>query len=115
VASEEYCTESGENLVLTFLADLSRRDKVEAIALLKLLAERGNVLRLPHSCPLGKGLFELRGDQVRVFYMLGPGRRITLFDGIIKKRDRIPAAVLRRVRQYQRVVEAMDAQAKRRS
>ncbi len=44
---EEYLTERGENLVLSFLSRLSRRDKVEAIALLKLLRERGNTLRLP--------------------------------------------------------------------
>jgi hypothetical protein len=50
IASEEYCTERrGENLVRAFLAGLDRRDRVDAFALLKLLAERGNTLRLPHS------------------------------------------------------------------
>lgn len=82
---EEYSTASGGTPILMFLSGLDRRDKGEAFALLKLLAERGNMLRVPQSRPLGNGLFELRGDQVRIFYMFRPGRRITLLDGIIKK------------------------------
>jgi hypothetical protein len=105
---EEYCTARGENLVRAFLASLDRRDRVDAFALLKLLTERGNTLRLPHSRALGDGLFELRGEQVRLFYMFRPRRRITLLDGMIKKRDTIPAAVLQRVRGYQATVQAMD-------
>ncbi len=41
--------------------------------------------------------------------MFRPARRITLLDGMVKKQDNIPTGVLRRVRQYQRTVEAMDA------
>ena len=105
---EEYVTDSGGNLVLPFLSKLTGRDRAEAFALLKLLAERGSALRLPHSRALEGGLFELRGNQVRIFYMFQPGRRIILFDGMIKKRDKIPAEVLRQVRQYQREVEERE-------
>ena len=41
---------------------------------------------------------------VRIFYMFLPGRRIVLLDGIVKKRDDIPSAVLKRLRQLQREV-----------
>lgn len=113
-AIEEYITEHGENLVLTFLAGLTGEDRADAIALLKLLAEQGNALRLPRSRALGNGLFELRGQQVRIFYMFRSGRRIILLDGMIKKRDSIPTSVLQRVRRYQRPIEAIDAETERR-
>ena len=98
----EYVTARGENLVLEFLSRQSGRVKAEAIALLKLLKERGNLLGMPHSRALGEGLFELRGTQVRIFYMFRPGRRIALLDGMIKKQDRIPARVLDRLRRFQK-------------
>ncbi len=59
---EEYVTASGKNLALRFLSGLTRQDKAEAIALLKLLGERGNKLGMPHSKALGRGLLELRGE-----------------------------------------------------
>jgi hypothetical protein len=70
----------------------------EARALVDLLADRGSQLRPPRSKPLGDGLFEMRGQQVRIFYTFRPGRRIVLLDGMIKKRDEIPSDVLARVR-----------------
>lgn len=70
----------------------------EARALIELLADRGNRLQPPRSKPLGGGLFEMRGGQVRIFYTFRPGRRIVLLDAIVKKRDDIPAEVLARVR-----------------
>ncbi|MGH7860545.1 MAG: type II toxin-antitoxin system RelE/ParE family toxin, partial [Candidatus Binatia bacterium] len=65
---------------------------------IKLLQERGNTLRQPESKALGEGLFELRGTQVRMFYVFRPGRRAVLIDGIVKKRRDIPADVLERMR-----------------
>ena len=105
---EEYVTARGENLVLGFVSRQSGKVKAEAIALLKLLKERGNLLGMPHSRSLGEGLFELRGSQVRIFYMFRPGRSITLLDGMIKKRDRIPGKVLARLRRFQREIAAIQ-------
>ena len=105
---EEYVTARGENLVLVFLSRQSGKVKAEAIALLKLLKEHGYLLGMPHSRALGEGLFELRGTQVRIFYMFRPGRRITLLDGMLKKQDRIPARVLGRLRRFQREVAAIQ-------
>ena len=75
----------------------------EVAALLAALRERGNQLRPPHSKALGDGLLELRSVKhaVRVFYMFLPGKQIVLLDGIVKKRDDIPAAVVRRIRLLQ--------------
>jgi hypothetical protein len=78
---------------------------VEAAALIKLVQERGNLLRKPRSEPLGDGLFELRGKQVRIFYVFRPGRRIVLLDGMIKKRGDIPSDVLAHLRQLQKEVK----------
>lgn len=68
---------------------------------------------MPHSKPLGEGLFELRGRQVRIFYMFRTGRRITLLDGMIKKRDEIPPGALARIKRMKKEVEAMDREAAR--
>lgn len=106
---EEYALPGGEKPILTFLLGLVRRDKRDAIALLHLVQERGNQIRPPHSKLVETGLFELRGQQVRIFYIFLPGRRIVLLDGIVKKQDRIPEEVLKRVRGYRRAVEAVVA------
>lgn len=41
------------------------RADAEALALVKLLEEKGNGLRRPQSAALGDGLFELRGKKAR--------------------------------------------------
>jgi hypothetical protein len=105
---EEYVTARGENLVLSFLSGQSGKVKAEAIALLKLLKERGNTLGMPHSKSLGQRLFELRGTQVRIFYTFRPGRRITLLDGMLKKRDRMPKRTLECLKRFQKEVAAIQ-------
>jgi len=101
---DAYQTGTGENPAWAFIKALEGRNKVEAIALVKLLEEKGSALRRPHSGALGEGLFELRGREVRLFYMFLPNRFIVLLDGEIKKRDDIPAKTLERVRGYQKAV-----------
>ena len=101
---DDYTTASGESPVRAFLSGLQGRDHIEAFALIKLLGERGNTLKLPHSQSLGEGLCELRGSQVRIFYVFCPQRRIFLLDGMLKKRGDIPAAVLKRLRKLQKEI-----------
>ena len=98
----EYEHPSGEVPVLSFLQTLRDDAKAEAIALVRIVTERGNVLREPLSKALGSGLFELRGRRsgVRIFYTFRLGRVIVLLDGIVKKRGDIPPAVLARVRRF---------------
>jgi hypothetical protein len=107
-------TASGERPAWVFIAGLEGRNRAEAIALVKLLEERGSSLRRPHSGALGGGLFELRGKEVRLFYTFRPGRRAVLLDGEIKKRNEIPKRVLKRVRGYLRDIEAAGRTNRRR-
>ena len=101
---DAYETEQGERPVLSFLQGLQGRNQAEALALVKLLQERGNSLRRPQSGALGEGLFELRGKEVRIFYVFLPNRVAVLLDGEVKKRDDIPVKTLERVRGYQKEV-----------
>jgi hypothetical protein len=98
---DAYETDGGEAPAWSFIRRLEGRDKVEAIALVKLLEEQGSLLRRPQSGALGDGLFELRGKQVRLFYVFLPGRLIVLLDGEIKRRDDIPPRTLARMRALQ--------------
>ena len=50
----EHALPSGEVPILTFLKGLTGDAKSEAIAVLKLIAERGNTLREPISKALGE-------------------------------------------------------------
>ena len=100
----EYALPGGAVPLLTFLQELTGDAKMEAIAALKLVAERGNTLREPVSKALGEDLFELRGrtSGVRIFYTFKSGRVIVLLDGVIKKRGDIPARELERMRRLRK-------------
>jgi hypothetical protein len=102
-------TEQGEALVQAFITALTGRDRDEAFALVKLLGEQGISLRRPQSGILGEGLFELRGKQIRIFYMFLPGGRVMLLDGEIKKRGDIPPKTLKRMRGYRKAVLRQEA------
>ncbi len=102
---EDHRSAGGDSYIRHFLEDLTNpQDRKEAAALIKVLAMRGNLLREPISQALGDRLFELRGDQVRIFYTFRPGKRIVLLDGLVKKRGKIPTALVRRIRAMQREV-----------
>jgi hypothetical protein len=106
-------TERGEALVQVFISALTGRDRDEAFALIRLIEEQGNALRRPQSGILGEGLFELRGKQIRIFYMFLPDRRVVLLDGEIKKRDDIPPKILKRMRGYRDAVLRQEASARK--
>src|SRR6266566_5301136 len=108
---DEYTAPNGEKPVLTFLLGLKGKHKRQAIALLQLLAERGNTLREPQSKVVETDIFELRGHQVRIFYTYRPGQRIVLLDGTVKKQDEILLHVLRRVRAYRQALEDAERKA----
>ncbi len=107
----EYTAPDGYKPALTFLQGLRGKNKRQAVALLQLLAERGNALRPPQSKVVETGLFELRGHQVRIFYVFLPGQRIVLLDGMLKKQDEIPMHVVRRVRAYRQALDETEKKA----
>lgn len=108
---EEYTMPNGDKPALVFLQGLEGKNKRQAIALLQLLEERGNQLRPPQSKMVETGLFELRGHQVRLFYVFRPNQRIVVLDGMVKKQDEIPPQVLARVRAYRQQLEAAEKKA----
>lgn len=103
-----YQTPAGNAPVGEYLAGLEGTAVTKAAALVKLLETLGYELRLPHSRSLGEGLYELRdvGTGVRLFYLLLPGNRAVLLDGMTKKRDDIPDATMKRLRALQAAVNA---------
>src|SRR5476651_2415575 len=109
-----YQTPPGERPAAAFVQQLLEPARAEVAALLAALRERGNLLRPPHSKALGDGLFELRSVKhaVRVFYIFLPGQQIVLLDGVVKKRDDIPAPILRRLRTLQGDVLAAKREGK---
>ena len=109
---EEYRTAAGETPVRIFIAGLPQDARAEAIALIKLAETFGNKLREPHSKALGDGLFELRRNEVRLFYVFEPGQIIRLLGGMLKKQDRIPVDILARMRGYQKDVRGRLKKAK---
>lgn len=98
---EEYRTAAGEAPVRAFIAGLPPDARAGAIALVKLAEVLGNKLREPHSKALGDGLFELRRNEVRLFYVFEPGQVIRLLGGLVKKQDRIPPDVIAQMRDRQ--------------
>jgi len=101
---EAYRLDTGETPAQIFLDSLEGEPRAHALALLKLLREQGNALRKPQSRALGDGLFELRGFQVRLFYVFWGDRTAVLLDGMMKKRDDIPDDVMKRLRRMQRAL-----------
>jgi Phage derived protein Gp49-like (DUF891) len=96
---------SGRRRVREFIDSLQdERDRKEVAALLRMLAALGREIRKPRSQALGDRLFEMRGNQVQIFYTFRSGRRIILLDGIIKKQMKIPADVLARVKKIERSI-----------
>lgn len=65
MGDREYAIARGEKPILNVLDSPSVEDQIQAVALIELLQERGDTLRAPESKALGRGLFELRGRQVR--------------------------------------------------
>lgn len=110
-----YQTPGGNAPVDEYIAGLEGTAATKAAALVKLLEARGHELRLPHSRSLGEGLHELRdvGTGVRLFYVLLPDSHAALLDGMTKKRDDIPDAMLKRLRTVQAAVYAEFKKPKR--
>ena len=79
----------------TFLMGLALPIRARTRKLISLLEERGHLLRMPHSKPLGGGIFELRlrgMEAVRLLYCVHKGNACVLHgvvkkDGSLKPRD----------------------------
>lgn len=71
-----------------------------------LLVANGPELRLPHSRPVGDGIFELRGKQgsniSRVLYFFFVGGKAVLTNGFVKKSQSTPKGEIELAKKYRR-------------
>ncbi len=78
--------------------------------LIELLVEHGPNLRLPHSRPMGDGLFELRPRSRsgigRAFYCFLMGRRVVVVHAFIKKTQQTPDRELKLARRRKKELES---------
>lgn len=84
---EYWCNNKGESAVEQWLDSLNKEQFKSVAKEMKLLALCGNLLKLPHSRTLKKGLFELRERQYgfRIYYMFFGDRIILMLAAGNKK------------------------------
>lgn len=101
---EFYEKENGDIPAEEFLDGLNIRMKTKLVGLIKILQEKGNLLREPYSKPLGDGIFELRckvgNDISRVLYFFYYNGKIIMTNGFVKKTRKTPRAVINRAKAY---------------
>ena len=101
---EFYEKENGDIPVEEFLDGLNVKMKAKSVGLIKILQEKGNLLREPYSKPLGDGIFELRckvgNDISRVLYFFYYNGKIIMTNGFVKKTRKTPRAVINRAKAY---------------
>lgn len=87
-----------------FILSLRKPEKGKVVRIISLLETYGNTLRMPHSKPLGKGLFELgvRGYEVRILYTYKDGKAI-LLHVFIKNTANIPRSEITQARRKMRL------------
>jgi phage-related protein len=105
-----YETPSGQPVVQKFIDSLTRETRAKAYRQIDLLGQFGPALGMPHSKPLGGGLYELRvrgRQEVRVFYVFAVGETVYLLHGFQKKSQATPKKELDLAQQRQREVEAL--------
>uniref|UniRef100_UPI0040569516 type II toxin-antitoxin system RelE/ParE family toxin n=1 Tax=Acetatifactor sp. TaxID=1872090 RepID=UPI0040569516 len=94
-----YEKENGERPAEEFIVGLDAKMRTKIIGLLKVLEEKGNLLREPYSKYLDDGIFELRckvgSDITRVLYFFYYGGKIILTNGFWKKTQKTPAEELK--------------------
>lgn len=87
-------TVRGRKPVGEFFDGLKSKDAVDFAAVVRALGDLGSELRLPHSKPLGGGLFELRAGRVRVFYVFRGAKRAVLVHAYLKQGQKTPKSEL---------------------
>lgn len=101
---EFYKKENGDIPVEEFLDGLNVKIKAKSVGLIKILQEKGNLLREPYSKPLGDGIFELRckvgNDISRVLYFFYYNGKIIMTNGFVKKTRKTPRTVIDRAKAY---------------
>ncbi len=101
---EFYKKENGEIPVEQFLLSLNIKMRAKLVGIMKILQEKGNMLREPYSKPIDDGIFELRGkvgnDISRVLYFFFYDGKIIVTNGFVKKTQKTPKAEIERAKAY---------------
>ena len=100
-------TPEGQPVVEKFLNGLQTATKQKVARHFDLLEHYGPDLGMPHSKPLGDGLYELRvrgRQEVRILYVFAIGHTIFLLHGFLKKTQIIPKRELDLARHRQQMV-----------
>ena len=91
---EFYELPDGREPAKEFLDSLDKKLRAKMYREIDLLAANGHELRMPHSRPLGEGIYELRAvqgnDISRTLYFFVAGDRAILTNGFIKKTQKTP-------------------------
>ena len=94
-----YEKENGEVPVEEFLDSVNPKMRAKIFGLLRILQEKGNMLREPYSKHLDDGIFELRckfgSDITRVLYFFYYEGTIILTNGFVKKTQKTPPEEIR--------------------
>ena len=101
---EFYHTSNGECPVQKYLDSLSPKLRAKTMRSVLLLEEFGVDLRMPYSCPIGDGIFELRSivgnDITRVLYFFIEGNSAILTNGFTKKTQKTPIREINRAKTF---------------
>ncbi len=89
-----YERKNGEKPALDFRESLDDKMQMKMIAVIRLLEEKGTMLREPYSKKVDHEIFELRAKQgtniTRILYFFVKGGMAYLTNGFIKKSNKIP-------------------------
>jgi len=103
-----YYSDGVQQAILAFPPGLQAR----YIHLTERMLTFGPDLGMPHTRPMGRGLFELRlkGKEGigRVFFCNRPGQQIMMLHAFVKKSAKTPARELKVARERMREVQADD-------
>ncbi len=97
-----YETSGGQPIIEEFIRSLQPDTQAKCIRILELLEEFGPELSMPHTKPLGNGLYELRvrgRQEVRMFYVFSVGTVLYIVHAFLKKTQVTPKKELDLVRQ----------------
>lgn len=95
---------NGDRPAEDFLNSLDVKMRSKLLMILKVLQEKGNMLREPYRKYLEDGIFEVRGkvgnDISRVLYFFYYSGKIILTNGFIKKTQKTPRSEITKAKEY---------------
>jgi len=107
---ETYKNRNGKEVVQDFIFKMQPSTQGKMTRLLDMLENFGPELTMPHTRPMGGGLYELRvrgRQEVRIFYIFAKGSTIYLLHAFQKKSQETPKKELALARQRQTEINSL--------